>query len=383
MKLAAREGNCAMIRNQPAWRNRLLSLIQSLAWLPLALSAPGNIALADKPKEIWPIPDWQVVSPESQQMSAARLERVRQWHVENSSKTGLVIRHGRIVAEWYFGDAKASTQLLVFSVTKSVSSTAVGLAMAKGNLSVDTPVGKYLSHLEPPQKTQITLGQLLSMTSGVHNNKKLDQVADQFHYAMFEAPQDFPPGEKWDYNNTGLALLSPFFQAATRQPLDQFVGNRIFKPIGIRTADWSWDANGGFPLPFSGLHINARALARFGLLVLRKGRWKEKQIVPADWLTQAVQPSQQLEKKYSYLWWNNSQGQWRHVPKDAFAAVGKFENDMLIVPSLDLIVVRQVGDETGHEHKTRADWLFRLAVEACDQSIPSAPPTTEDSGDDS
>lgn len=294
------------------------------------------------------------------------LARVRQWHEQNQSKTGLVIRHGRIIAEWYFDGTRANEPLLVFSVTKSVSSTAAGIAMSRGKLTLDTPLGKYLPDLEPADKRQITLGQLLSMTTGVHNEHKLDRFGDQFHYAMFEAPLDFRPGEKWDYNNTGLALFSPFFQAATGQPLDHFVAAKIFKPIGIRPADWTWDYNGERPLPFSGLHITARALARFGLLVLRGGRWRDRQIVPAEWLAQAAQPSQQLKKEYGYLWWNNSQGMWRGVPKDAFAAIGKFENDLLIVPSLDLIVVRQVGDETGHEHKVKADYLFRLAVEACD-----------------
>ncbi len=308
----------------------------------------------------------------------------REWHEQNQSKTGLVIRHGRIIAEWYFDGTKPSTQLPVYSVTKSVSSTAVGIALAKGNLALDTPLGKYLPELEPAEKRQITLGQLLSMTSGVHNNKKLDFVSDQFHYSMHEAPQEFSPGEKWDYNNTGLALLSPFFQAATRQRLDQFAAARIFKPIGIRPADWSWDSNSGFPLPFSGLRINARALARFGLLVLRGGRWKDKQIVPAEWLARAARPSQQLKKEYGYLWWNNSQGMWRGVPKDAFAAIGKFENDVLIVPSLDLVVVRQVGDETGHEHKVKADYLFRLAVESCNDRWEKPPAeSSEDSSDDS
>lgn len=106
--------------------------------------------------------------------------------------------------------------------------------------------------------------------------------------------------------------------------------------------------------------------------------------MPAEWLARAARPSQQLKKEYGYLWWNNSQGMWRGVPKDAFAAIGKFENDVLIVPSLDLVVVRQVGDETGHEHKVKADYLFRLAVESCNDRWEKPPAeSSEDSSDDS
>ncbi|HTU26033.1 MAG TPA: hypothetical protein VMF30_11580, partial [Pirellulales bacterium] len=75
-------------------------------------------------------------------------------------------------------------------------------------------------------------------------------------------------------------------------------------------------------------------------------------------------PSQPLEKSYGYLWWNNTAGKWPGVPADAFASLGKFDNDMLVVPSLDLIVIRQVGDEGADEHHVNIGDLFRLAVEA-------------------
>jgi CubicO group peptidase (beta-lactamase class C family) len=363
--------------------SQLLSRLLVMALAINSLLAVKGLSAADE-GEAWPDRDWQVASPESQHVSAKGLSKVRQWHKDSGSKAGLVIRHGQIVAEWYFDDAKPTEPLLVYSVTKSVCSTAVGMAIAKGKLALDTPLAKLSLNLRPEDKKLITVEQLLSMTSGVHNNKKLEKAPDQFHYAMFEAPVDFSAGEKWDYNNTGLSLLSPLFQVATDQRIDQFVAARIFKPIGVRATEWSWDYNADLPLPYSGLHITPRALARFGLLVLRNGRWKDKQIVPADWLARAVKPSQELEKSYGYLWWNNTAGKWPGVPADAFAALGKFENDMLIVPSLDLIVIRLVGDETGHEHKVRIDRLFRLAVEACDDKPAKEPPATpEDSPEDS
>ncbi len=95
------------------------------------------------------------------------------------------------------------------------------------------------------------------------------------------------------------------------------------------------------------------------------GRWQQQQIVPADWLKTATAPSQSLEKSYGFLWWNNTQGRWPGVPADAFAAIGLFENDLLIIPSLDLIVVRQVGDEGGPPAPGQdRRHSFRLAVEA-------------------
>jgi CubicO group peptidase (beta-lactamase class C family) len=282
-----------------------------------------------------------------------------------------MVRHGQIVGEWYFDGTNPTTQLLVYSTTKSFSSTAAGIAIADGKLTLDTPVGQFLPDVQPAEKKQITIGQLLSMTTGVHNNGRLMEIADPFSHAMLEAPLDSRPGEKWDYNNTGLSLLTPLFRAATGKGIDEFLDARVFRPIGITPADWSWDRKADQPLPYSGLHITARALARFGLLVLRDGQWQKRQIVPADWLAAAVRPSQSHNKNYGYLWWNNSEGKWPGVPADAFAALGKFENDMLIVPSLDLIVIRQVGDVTGHEPQVNISELFHLAVEAV-QDPPAA-----------
>jgi CubicO group peptidase (beta-lactamase class C family) len=239
------------------------------------------------------------------------------------------------------------------------------MAIADGKLSLATAVGQFLPDVQPAEKKQITLAQLLSMTSGVHNNPALGSLPDQFAFAMREATLESRPGENWNYNNTGLALLSPLFRAATGQAIDQYLDARVFRPIGIAPADWRWEQNAGYPLPFSGLHITARALGRFGLLVLRDGRWQDRQIVPADWLATAVRPSQSLEKSYGYLWWNNTTGKWPGVPADAFAAIGFLDNDLLIVPSLDLIVIRQVGDKPLHERPINIAELFRLAAEAC------------------
>jgi CubicO group peptidase (beta-lactamase class C family) len=336
----------------------------TFAFTSLLTACAAAEAAAVEPAAVFPGTAWKTAEPASQGLSAAGVARVGEWHKQHGSKTGLMIRHGQIVGEWYFDGAEPTTQLLVYSTTKSFSSTAAGIAIADGKLSLDTPLGQFLPDVQPAEKKQITVGQILSMTTGVHNNSTLNDVPDPFTYSMLEAPVDFRPGEKWDYNNTGLSLLTPLFRAATGKGIDQFLDDRVFRPIGINPADWSWDRKADQPIPYSGLHITARALARFGLLVLRDGRWQERQIVPADWLAAAARPSQSHNKNYGYLWWNNTVGKWPGVPPGAFAAMGKFDNDMLIVPSLDLIVIRQVGDVTGHEPKVDMSELFRLAVEA-------------------
>ena len=190
-------------------------------------------------------------------------------------------------------------------------------------------------------KRAVTVKQLLSMSSGVHNDPGIGQREDLFSYALKIAPMDHEPGAKWDYNNTGLALLSPVFQKATGKQIDEFLNERVFRPIGIAADDLTWERQEGFALPYAGCHTTARSLGRIGLLVRHHGKWNDKQIVPAAWLSGSIAASQELNKSYGYLWWNNTTNKWPNVPKDAFAALGRWANNIFVAPSLDLIVIRQ------------------------------------------
>ncbi len=311
---------------------------------------------------VWPGEDWETATPVSQGMDAAGLEKAKAWLESHNSKSGVVIRHGRVVAEWYFGDANRQTKFAAYSTSKSLSSMATGLAIADGKLALDHTVGKYIPDASPESKRAVTVKQLLSMTSGVHNNPEFGQRQDFFSYALKTAPMDHEPGSKWDYNNTGLALLSPVFQKATGKQIDEFLNERVFRPIGIRSDDLTWDRREGFALPYSGCHTTARSLGRIGLMVLHHGKWNDKQIVPADWLKESIAPSQELNKSYGYLWWNNSTNKWP-VPKDAFAALGRWDNNIFVAPSLDLIVIRQSDVAPPAKDYRIADY-FQLVCDA-------------------
>jgi len=331
---------------------------------------------------VFPAADWQVAEPESQSMTAEGVAKIGQWLKDNGSKTGLVVRHGRIVGEWYFDGATAQSKLIVYSTTKSVSSTAVGVAIDQGKLKLDTKLGEYFPEAMPAQKREITIQQLLSMTSGAHNDNSQLSRSDLFPYVLNELPMDHAPGTKWEYNNTGLALLSPLFSKATGQNIDQYLNDNVFTKIGIPRDDWSWEDRDGMPLPYSGLHITARSLARFGLLFLNKGMWRGNKVVSSTWVTEATNAQQDLNKRYGYLWWNNSTGAWSKVPADAYAAMGKYDNDMLVVPSLDMIVIRQVGNDEAAKRQVKIDELFALAAAAVTdpspwQAVPETPSNVE------
>lgn len=296
---------------------------------------------------VFPGDDWDVAAPVSQGMNAEKLDQAKAWLESHNSKSGLVVRQGRIVGEWYFGGADRRSKFPAYSTTKSLSSIATGLAIADHNLALTDTVGKFIPDASPETKRDITVKQLLSMNSGVHNNPEINNKENLFSYAIKEAPMDHQPAAKWDYNNTGLALLSPVFHKATGKQIDEFMTERVFSPIGIAVDDLAWERREGLAIPYSGCQTTARSMGRIGLLVLREGRWKDKQIIPSKWLSESIAPSQDQNKTYGYLWWNNATGKWPGIPNDAYAALGRWDNDILVVPSLDLVVIRQSDLEPG------------------------------------
>lgn len=352
-----------------------MNCFKRLAMALLCAAAPAASNLDDAATiraadaTTWPSEDWSVVKPESEGLSSERLDKLREYLAEFDSKTGLVVRRGRIVGEWYWGEATAATPQLVYSTSKSVASTAVGLAIARGKLSMDARLGDLLPDVSPIEKREITVRQILSMTTGVANNRDLPQLADRSTYALSRAPMAFPPGTHWEYNNTGLELLAALFAKATGDEIDVFSERELFEPIGVKKADWTWDSNDGHTIPYSGLHITARALARFGLVFLNQGKWGERQVIPADWVAEAVRPSQEINPLYGLLWWNNADGKkWKDAPKDAYAALGRNENDMFVLPSQQMIVVRQVGADPDAKRQVDQNELIRLALAAIDES---------------
>jgi CubicO group peptidase (beta-lactamase class C family) len=320
---------------------------------------------------VFPSPDWEVAKPETQAVSSVALERVGQWLKDSGAKAGLVVRHGRIVGEWYFDDATPDSKYLIYSTTKSLSGIAAGLAIGAGKLTLDSTVGDFFPEAHPPQKREITVRHLLSMTSGAHSDNSILKRDDLFSYVLGELPMDFRPGEKWEYNNSGLSLLGPVIHKATGQQIDRLLDEQVFQKIGIRPEDWSWDKRGETPIPYSGLHLTARALARFGLLALNKGQWHGSKVFSSDWMNESVRPSQETTPMYGYLWWTNRVGGWSKVPRDAFATMGKFGNSMLVVPSLDMIVLRLIGDDSAQNRNPPMEELFTLAVAAVTDPSPS------------
>ena len=263
---------------------------------------------------------------------------------------GLVLRHGYIVAEW--GDTKRVD--MTFSVTKSFVATTAGLAFDRGRIrDFQHRAADYVKDggFDSPHNAPITWHHLLQQTS-------------EWEGTLFGKPDSAdrrrgvdrtlqPPGTFWEYNDVRVNRASLAVLRVWGEALPVVLKREIMDPIGASDT-WEWhgyrnsdvDVSGRRVQSVSGgghwgggLWISARDLARFGYLHLRRGRWKDRQLLSERWLEQALAPGDQ-NPSYGYMWWlNTGRRQWPSVSERSFAALGAGSNVVWVEPEHDLVVV--------------------------------------------
>ena len=254
----------------------------------------------------------------------------------------LVVRHGRLVFERYFHGAGLATLLNTKSVTKSVVSALVGIALHEGRIrSLDDPISTWLA----PEMTErahadvkrLTVRHLLTMTAGWRWRENGPETVAWLKSPnrvrfMLEQPMDAAPGTRFNYS-TGVAhLLSAVLARATGMSLQDYARDRLFEPIGARPGAWGRDPQ-GLNEGGSELELSARDMARFGLLYLNGGSWRGRQIVPRPWVLESTRPHGRVD--YGYLW--------SYLPSEwggpAVNAMGYGGQIISIVPAADAVVV--------------------------------------------
>jgi CubicO group peptidase (beta-lactamase class C family) len=222
----------------------------------------------------------------------------------------LVARHGKLVVERYFNGTRAGDRLPVFSITKSVTSALVGIAIADGRLAgVDEPL--YL-------RRQITLRELLSMTAGFGRDLTF---RDDDPATLANRPLVNEPGTTFAYDSGSSDLVAAALRHATGVTEADYARRRLFVRMGIR--DVRWPGSHGA----SGLLLRARELLAFGQLYLDGGVWRGKRIVASSWIRASTR---EHTPGYGYGWW---------VDRDAFAARGYLGQALVVMPSLDEVVL--------------------------------------------
>lgn len=296
--------------------------------------------------------EWRPVAPVSVGLDPVALSAIAREARRADSDCFLVARRGRIAAEWSWPRGSAPAPTAAFSVTKSVTSTLVGIAQADGDLDVDDRAARYVPEWRGTPAARVTVRDLLSNDSGRYWSSRSDYrdlivAEDRTAYAV-GLRQQSPPGRTWQYNNAAIQTLDAVLRAATGVPTDEYAEQRLFGPLGMTDTRMTNDASGRSTNTFFGLETTCRDLARLGLLFARGGRWQGEQLVPRGWIRRATgRASQRLNRGYGLLWWlNREESLVPDGPRDAYAALGLGGQVLLVDPGSDVVVVRlgAIGD---------------------------------------
>ena len=280
---------------------------------PVTATRPisADSAAISSPKVV-PGPQWQTVAPAAVGLDAAALDAIAATAQAGKSNCLVVVRHGKIAGEWNFhGTAPDATQD-VFSVTKSLSSTLVGIAQDDGDLRIGDSASRWIREWRNTPAKAVTVRDLLSNDSGREWSASIDynqllRAADRTSFAIGLA-QTQRPGQIWAYNNSAIQTLQRVLQKSTGQDVAAYATKRVFAPLGMAHTTMTRDLAGNAQM-FEGMRSSCRDLARFGLLMLNDGRWGRKRIVSSDWVARATEHSStQLNAGYGYLWWLNRYG---------------------------------------------------------------------------
>lgn len=328
--------------------------------------SPSARPSAAVPAPAVPLP---TAAPAASGVDPARLEALAGEAEEAGSSCFLVLRRGRVVGQWYWRGATPDTSREVFSVTKSVTSTLVGIAADDGLLEIDESASAHVPAWQGTAAAAVTVRNLLSNDSGREWSAAGDYTAlleaeDRTAYAV-GLPQQHRPGTVWAYNNAAIQTLDAVLVDATGQRTARFAQERLFVPLGMRDTRLTSGGGGSTNLAF-GMHSSCPDLARFGLLFAQRGQWQGRQVVSSAWVEAATgAPSQALNAAYGYLWWLNREGNLRapldeidglgapvdpergrivpKAPPDLYAALGFGGQVVLVHPASETVVVR-LGD---------------------------------------
>jgi len=235
-------------------------------------------------------------SPESQGITS---EGVRAFIEAANTKVDtmhsfMLLRHGQVVAEGWWKPEAADKPHILHSLSKSFTSTAVGLAVADRKLSIDDPVLKFFPEEAPPQPSEMLkamrVRDLLTMTTG-HQTEAKFTPETPWVKSFLAQPVPFKPGTHFLYNTAGTHMLSAIVTKVTGETVLDYLKPRLFEPLGIENPEWGSSPQGNSYGGW-GLKIRTEDIAKFGQLYLQKGRWNDKQLIPAAWVEQVRRASE-------------------------------------------------------------------------------------------
>jgi len=365
------------------------------------LSAPDEPGSPQRCEQPVDGSEMRSAAPDQVDLDAAALRSAVQYATQRGAQSVRIYRHDCLVARSGNDPVTEHQRLTGWSMTKGVVSTVVGRAVTLGLLDVDDPIGNHLDGLDDG-KAAITVRNLLNQTSGLRfawlNDLwaagNADSTAD-----VLARPFEATPGSTFLYAQTTVTLLASVVEAAVGEDFQAFASRELFEPLGIRDGDWLWERDvAGHTQGFAFLQMTPIAWSRLGLLLVGDGLWAGQRLIDASYIEQGRTGSP-ANAGYGFLWRTNvgdwfitsdpsherkQSVPWPGLPRDAFAYSGLFEQDVVVIPSLDMVVVRLglppelFGDPLGESPGLRPayDWRFNrlLMHSVTDVDVPDPGP---------
>ncbi len=257
----------------------------------------------------------------------------------------MVVRHGHVVAEGWWAPYKPELRHQLYSLSKSFTSTAVGIAAAEGKLRIDDPVLTFFPAEAPADPSAhlkaMRVADLLRMATG-HQGEPPHLRSEPWVRQFLAHPVPFKPGTHFLYNTPATFMQSAIVQKATGEKLIDYLGPRLFAPLGIEGATWE-ESPEGMSVGGFGLSVRTGDIATFGQMLLQKGTWEGRQIVPAAWVEEATSrqvangsnPDSDWDQGYGYQFWRCRHG--------AFRGDGAFGQYCIVLPEEDAVVAITSG----------------------------------------
>ena len=283
-------------------------------------------------------------SPESQGVDSAKiLEFIDTADKKvNSMHSFMMLRNGKVVAEAWWAPESSDKPHVLWSLSKSFTSTAVGFAVAEGKLAVEDPVLKFMKDEELPKEVSSNLKamkvkDLLTMSTG-HQDEPMMRGNTEWIKTFLKHPLPHQPGSHFQYNTPATFMQSVIVKRATGEDILSYLEPRLFQPLGIKSPKWDQSPD-GISIGGFGLYLCTEDIAKFGQLYLQKGMWNGKQLIPEDWIAQAT-TKQVANGSNSTSDWNQGYGyQFWRCRHDAYRGDGKDGQFCIVMPKQSTVVV--------------------------------------------
>lgn len=343
--------------------------------------AVAQQAVAQGQAGYFPTERWRTSPPQDQGLDKKILKklvkRIRAGKIGGLDSL-LIVRNGYLVTEEYFRGWGPDDLHTLQSDTKSITSLLVGAALQQGKISsvnekvVDLfPEYQKIKNLDE-RKSSMTLQDLLTMRTGFdwsesnYTGSPLQQLNDcrcDWMKFVLNWPMRDAPGTRFEYNSGGVILLGGVIRNATGMPADVFAQRSLFDPMGITRVRWYYGQDGS-PHTGGGLNMRPQDMAKIGYLVLKSGRWEDKQIVSEEWLEQSMQPAVRSPRvfgshrvDYGYLWWLlplDTEGPGAGI----YTASGAYGQWIFIIPGLDMVIVVTGNAQTDSDWAGPVEFLY-------------------------